>query len=657
MRILVIFLLLSSSIYASQIIQSLNNSWEFRQVGTDQWMKATVPGTVHTDLLENGKIQDPFNDNNEIELQWIENEDWEYRLLFTVDNDQRKLKHHEINFEGLDTYAQVYFNGTLILEANNMFRSWNVDVSKFIEKGENEIHIIFTSPIVQNKEKVQDYLPLPSGSDTTEFPVGPFTRKAAYHFGWDWAPRFVTCGIWKNVELVSWENFRIVDSYFKVSRIKNDSAFILLNASVVGDKNYPVEVWFGGAHIFDLLANKKPSFGKMEFAIPNPVLWWPNGSGNPELHEFELLYKGADEEFIYQQKLGIRTIELINEPDSIGTSFYFEVNGEPIFMKGANYVPQDVFLPRVDDSQYESLLNQVKSANMNMLRVWGGGVYERDIFYDLCDEYGILVWQDFMFAGSLYPSDPEFISNVKEEVIEQVNRLSKHTCLALWCGNNEVEVAWNNWGWQTQYGYTKEDSIKLWSDYVDLFETGIPAWIKSADNSADYVPTSPQSNWGTAENFNHGSMHYWGVWHGPDDFSGFNQNIGRFMVEYGFQSYPNYSILEEYISPKNLKLNSEIMNNRQKSYVGNSRIVEFIDMYAVDTPDTVFNDFISNSQWTQSLGYRLAISAHLKSQPHCMGSLLWQLNDCWPGPSWSIINYGGVPKQAYWEVKDVFNNE
>jgi beta-mannosidase len=353
------------------------------------------------------------------------------------------------------------------------------------------------------------------------------------------------------------------------------------------------------------------------------------------------------------QNIGFRTIKLVNEPDSIGTSFYFKVNGKPIFMKGANYVPQDVFLPRVKPEDYKRLLMQVKDAGMNMLRVWGGGVYEKELFYDLCDEYGILVWQDFMFANAMYPFESGDRENILHEAEEQIFRLRKHTCLALWCGNNEVEVAWHNWGWQKQYGYSKEDSLELYRDYQALFEGSLPILVSHIDGKTPYVSTSPQSNWGTPENFNHGSMHYWGVWHGDDDFSGYEKNVGRFMVEWGFQSYPDYELLKKYISPEYLNLENDVMGNRQKSYVGNYKILEQVDKNPKYS-SSIFLEFVKGSQYAQAQAYNKALKAHLSAQPHCMGSLLWQLNDCWPGPSWSIINYDGTPKESYDAVKTLF---
>ena len=658
MKKLFLFVLLffSFGLSAQTISSDLNINWQFRQVGTQTWYPATVPGTVHTDLLANGLIDDPFKDNNEKKLQWIENENWEYRTTFDVDKNQLGYTHQELFFEGLDTYAEVFLNGKQILDANNMFRSWRVDVAGKLKKKDNELRIVFTSPILKNDSVARNYIKLPGGSDTSEYPVWPFTRKAAYHFGWDFAPRFVTCGIWKNVRLESWDEFVLRDVRYNTELLTANKAVVFVEIQVEASSPMPLAMTLGDSVYEFSPLNEGRNRRVARFTIINPKLWWPNGSGKPHLYEMKSAFlSGKDTLAEDVQRIGLRTIELVNEPDSIGTSFYFKVNGQPIFMKGANYVPQDVFLPRVQDSQYVHLITLARDAGMNMLRVWGGGVYERDIFYNLCDEYGILVWQDFMFAGTMYPRQQDFLDNVQSEAIEQIERLSKHTCLALFCGNNEIEVAWKNWGWQEQYGYTEFEQDMLWRGYDGLFQIMLPNCFWGISPNTPYVSTSPQSNWGTAENFNHGSMHYWGVWHGNDDFYGYEKNIGRFMVEWGFQSYPDYEILARYVLPDQLSIDSEVMQNRQKSYVGNGKIFDFMQHYNFVADTTDLADFVTKSQELQAYGYGLALQAHLKSQPQCIGTLLWQLNDCWPGPSWSIINYNGKPKEAYWEVKKVLN--
>ena len=318
-------------------------------------------------------------------------------------------------------------------------------------------------------------------------------------------------------------------------------------------------------------------------------------------------------------------------------------------MKGANYIPQDVFLPRVADDQYRKLIKQVKDANMNMLRVWGGGIYEKELFYELCDQNGILIWHDFMFAGSLYPNDSSFLENVKQEAIENVTRLRKHPSIALWCGNNEIEVAWGNWGWQNQYRYSSNDSVDIWDNYLHMFQSLLPEVVNELNPNVNYVSTSPLSNWGTPENFNHSSMHYWGVWHGRESFENFKTNVGRFMVEYGFQSFPSMETIRTFALDSSFSLESSTMMNRQKSYIGNGLITKHINNW-FDAP-TSFNDFVVKSQQVQSIGMQIAIQAHRHQSPHCMGTLFWQLNDCWPGPSWSVIDYYGKEKVAYETVK------
>ena len=295
-----------------------------------------------------------------------------------------------------------------------------------------------------------------------------------------------------------------------------------------------------------------------------------------------------------------------------------------------------------------------KEAHMNMLRVWGGGIYEQDLFYNLCDSLGILVWQDMMFACSLYPTlEDEFINSIQEEITQNIKRLQKHPCIALWCGNNEVDVAWHNWGWQHQFGYSSEDSLNIWKGQQQLFEYLIPGIIKNLDNRA-YIPSSPQSNWGTKENFNHGCMHYWDVWHGKKDINAFKYHVGRFMAEYGFQSYPSLETILHFTDSSHLSLTDSVMINRQKSYIGNGMIEDQINKFL--SPANSFEDFVEKSQEVQSMALNFALNAHINKQPHCMGTLFWQLNDCWPGPSWSIIDYYQRPKKGYHTVKKAFTN-
>ena len=650
----IIFYFFSCSVPEQRNTSVMKSDWSFSNANDSIWYDAIVPGVVHTDLLSNDLIDDPFWGTNELTLQWIEKEDWNYKSEFEITKAQLNQEHIELEFEGLDTYASVFVNGKNVIVADNMFRSWKSEVKLLVKEGTNLLEVKFTSPLKYNRTKVENYpYQLPSGNETVDFKVSSFTRKATYHFGWDWGPRFVSSGIWKDVKLTTWNNARILDVFVQTDSIINNKAYLTYSIeleAVSKTKQYSLLINDNEKEI--RLAPGKNSI-HIQDTIDNPSLWWPNGIGESTLHDLVIKLKDEDsllDEII--QEYGIRTVELINEKDSIGTSFYFVVNGEPVFMKGANYIPQDVFLPSVVDNQYEKLIDQVKEANMNILRVWGGGIYEKEIFYKLCDQNGILVWQDFMFAGSLYPDDSVFLENVKQEAIENVTRLRKHPSIALWCGNNEIEVAWGNWGWQNQFGYSSSDSIEIWDNYQHMFQSLLPEIVAELNPNVNYVSTSPLSNWGTPDNFNHSSMHYWGVWHGREPFENFEQNVGRFMVEYGFQSFPSMESIKKFAIDSSFSLESATMLNRQKSYIGNGLISNHINNW-FDEP-TDFVDFVDKSQRTQAIGMQMAILSHRDQSPHCMGTLFWQLNDCWPGPSWSVIDYYGEEKVAYETVKQNF---
>ncbi|MEQ9404577.1 MAG: hypothetical protein RIM99_13380 [Cyclobacteriaceae bacterium] len=631
-------------------ITEFDEKWNLHQVGSVEWMSSDVPGVVHMDLLKNRKIEDPYLGNNELNLQWIEKENWEYRSSWRVSKEQLRNDHIELVFTGLDTYAEVRLNGEKILTADNMFRSWRVDARPFLKEGDNELIIHFTSPLGQNEEQVKNYpYRLPSGNETTDLQVSAFTRKAAYQFGWDWGPRFVSSGIWRPIYVEAWNDARITHSFVSTQSIAAEKALIQLSISIESDIEAMQTLLVGDQKMeVELIKGINDFTFPME--ISQPKLWWPNGHGNPHMYnlDLKLLIDGElrDERSV---NYGIRTIQLINEPDSIGTSFYFKVNGEAVFVKGANYIPQDIFPSRVKAEKYEALISKAKEANMNMLRVWGGGIYEDDYFYELCDKNGIMVWQDFMFAGSMYPTDEAFHSTVKNEVRDNINRLRPHPSIALWCGNNEIDVAWKNWGWQTQFGYSEEDSVEIWNNYLRLFHEEIPEEVERLNPLVNYVTTSPLSNWGTPENFNHSSMHYWGVWHGREPFENFKDNVPRFMAEYGFQSFPSYESLAKLTDTSSLSLDSEFISNRQKSYIGNDMITRFSEKYFGKAKD--FKSYIENSQKTQALAMKMAIQEHRLNKPHCMGTLFWQLNDVWQGPSWSVLEYDGKPKLAYEEVK------
>lgn len=652
--LLILLCCLSITVALCQVEKvSLHQDWKFRQVGKQAWLPATVPGTVHTDLLANKKIEDPFFESNELALQWIDTLSWEYQTEFNYSPSKVHSKIY-LHFEGLDTYASVYFNDSPIGKADNMFRSWKFDVSDKIKAGKNSLRIIFepASTIGKAEAKKLNYI-LPGDEKV-------FTRKAAYHYGWDWGPRFVTCGIWKPISLIIESSNTIADHHqFVINEITDKEAKASLKSALRLSSPTTVKI-----SVFNKAGNtlvgssthalSEDNVLETNISIQNPKLWWCNGYGEPHLYTFRIVCEDLTDQTRQEQELrvGLRTIELIQENDSVGKSFYFKLNGKAIFSKGANYIPPDNFLPRVEKEKYKEIVDRAQAANMNMLRVWGGGVYAEDAFYEACDEAGILVWQDFMFACAMYPGDDHFINNAKQEAIEQVIRLRNHASLALWCGNNEVSEGWYNWGWQKQLGYSKSDSAKIWNDYINLFEKILPVVVNQYDQATTYWPSSPQHGWGRAESLLEGDSHYWGVWWGMQPFSIYNKKIGRFMSEYGFQGMPSMQAYANITKEKDFNLQSPAVKHHQKHPTG----FETIDHYLKQSYQTAknFNDYAYISQLVQADGMKIAIEAHRRNQPYCMGSLYWQLNDCWPVTSWSSVDYLNIPKASHYAITRAF---
>ena len=545
----------------------LKNAWQFRQAGTTKWNAAKVPGEVHTDLLDNKLIPDPYYRDNDKKLQWIEKKDWEYKTSFSVNPSILKQKKAELVFDGLDTYAKVYLNDKLVLKADNMFRQWRVDVKKIIKPGNNKLVVVFQSAqnVVDSLAKKDLPFVIPDNPRV-------YVRKAQYHFGWDWGPKYTTCGIWKEVRLETYDK------------------------------------------------------------------------------------KAPEKEFVPSRK-----IELVQQPDSLGKSFYFKIDGKPVYMKGANYIPSDAFLSRMTKKEYEKIIKMAKDANMNMLRVWGGGIYEDDYFYDLCDKYGINVWQDFMFAGAMVPGDKAFFDNVREEVKYQVKRLRHHKSIVLWCGNNEIDEAFNNWGWQKSMKMSKQDSTRLWKDYVRLFQDSISKWVKEVDQSRPYVSSSPLFGWGRDKSYKEGDSHYWGTWWGLADIEVVNDKTGRFVSEYGMQAMPNYSTIEKITLPEDRYLFSDVLKAHQKAGNGFDKLNSYLNRYFIDSTKIKkmsVKDYTYLTQCLQYYSLKNIIGIHRSKAPYNMGTLVWQLNDCWPVASWSVTDYyNRQPKAAWYAMREAYRDD
>ncbi len=641
------------------INRNLDSNWQFRQASDTVWHNAKVPGTVHTDLLRNKLISNPFYGTNESKQQWIGKKNWVYRIRFNLNDQMFNKKHIDLVFKGLDTYAEVSLNGKTVLHANNMFRTWKVECKKDLRKKGNTLTVLFRSPITVNKAHVER-LPytLPADNDRAKIKVSVFTRKAPYQFGWDWGPRFVTCGIWRPVLLNAWNDVKINDFQIFQQYVSDSLARLEAVTEILSDssKTVSLQLFNGEKLLKQMKISLHEGLNRIQWAfqIDNPQLWWTNGLGDAHLYHFTVRLqqrgKMTDKKSI---RFGIRTLEIVQKPDAVGKSFYIKLNGVPVFMKGANYIPQDNFLPRVTKQKYKALIHAAKDVHMNMIRVWGGGIYENDEFYDLCDENGILVWQDFMFACSFYPGDSAFLENVRKEAVENVKRLRNHPSLALWCGNNEVRTAWDRWGYQKKYHYSKTDSIKIFGNYLKLFRQLLPKVVSTYDSGRFYWPSSPNSApKGWDQEALTGDMHYWGVWWGRKPFSAYNKHVGRFMSEYGFQSLPAYSSIARFASDTSRYLISAVMRAHNKHPAG-YRIIDQYMRRNFKMPEN-FKDYIFVSQLLQAEGMKIAIEAHRRAMPKCMGSLYWQLNDCWPVVSWSGIDYYGHWKALQYRLRNLF---
>lgn len=650
-------------------IVELNTNWEFRAVNDSHWLPAIVPGSVHTDLMNNGIIKDPFYRLNELDVQWIDKKNWEYKTNFEIPESVLNRDVIELDFKGLDTYADVFLNGNNILNANNMFINWKVDCKPLLKNGTNTLTIVFKSPIevgLQKKEALGFWLPGAENDQSQRGGVGDnktcvFSRKAQYHFGWDWGPRLVSMGIWQPIIIRAWNIADFTDMNIIQKSLSNDKAELLVNAdiySVVATTvNIDIQLDNRIVAAKSIELNKGTNNVSIPIDILYPELWWTNTLGNQKLYNIQLQIKNNFNIISSINKnIGLRTLKLIQTPDSIGSSFYFELNGRPIFAKGANYIPQDVFLNRITNSDYEKTILSAAEANMNMLRVWGGGIYEKDIFYDLCDKYGILVWQDFMFACAMYPGNDDFLHNVEKEAIQNVKRLRNHPCLALWCGDNEMLIAWNRWGWQQQSLDIQDSTYidTIWHAYDTVFHNILPGIVEKYDQKTSYWASSPSAGIGQLENGKSGDMHYWGVWWAKEPFQKYNEVIPRFMSEYGFQSFPDFNSVKKYTNTKDHDIYSDVMKSHQRSSIGNITIEEYMKRDYRDPKN--FEMFLYVNHVLQAEGIKTAIEAHRRNMPLCMGSLYWQLNDCWPVASWSGIDYYGNWKALHYYVKKAFNN-
>ena len=627
---------------------SLNAGWQFEHDGTSY--PAIVPGCIYNDLIINKLIKDPFFGTNEDSVAWVGKKSWTYKTSFSK-KDIKKFDNTTLVFDGLDTYADIYLNGQLMGHADNTYRRWEFPLHDDMLKEDNVLSVVFSPDDSINILKSKNhYCLLPD--------LRAFTRKAPYQRGWDWGPNLPSCGIWQNVCLKQWNEVMISDVQIYRRNITDSVANIDINVRLLSDEDEntgSLQLNIDGkkSNVIDNVKLER-GINRITFhaEIENPELWWPNGMGEQKMYDVEVVFTTHNHKDKLSKKVGLRTVELVQNADSIGQSFFFVVNGKPMYAKGANYIPPESFMTNITNAKYDRLITACRDAGMNMLRVWGGGQYENDYFYTCCDKNGILVWQDFMFSCALYPANKEMIENISQEAEYQILRLRNHPCIALWCGNNEVKNGWDDWGWQNNYTDTEKDSLQR--DYDRIFKGILPNAVKLSDYETDYIETSPLWGWGHPESNLSGDAHYWGVWWGEQPFEVWYDKTGRFMSEYGFQSYPHYATIEKFTDENMRFLDSPQVQHHQKHARGKIIVDNAMEHY-FGVPKN-FDDYVYVSQLLQAYGVGMAIDAHRIKTPYCMGTLYWQLNDCWPSISWSSIDYYGHRKALYYTTKKKFQH-
>jgi beta-mannosidase len=628
----------------------LNGSWKFKAIDayrtlpseyrkTATWMPGTVPGTVHTDLMALGVIPDPYFRTNENDVQWIDQVQWLYRRSFDVPRGLLRERVVRLRADGLDTFARVQINGRTVGNVSNMFVGHEFNVKGFLKEGKNLIEILFDSPVFRAKalERIHGRLRVALE------PHRVYARKAQYSFSWDWGPKLTTSGIWRGISVEAFSGARLRDPFVRVVTLTTREAIVRISAELEGKVRagsaLRIAVSGGGWRGERRVAVRGRTINTT-IRIPNPHLWWPNGHGGQPLYEAALtLSHGGMVMHDERVRFAIRTVRLIQERDRAGKSFIVEVNGRKIFCKGADWIPADNFIPRIPDSRYETLLVMARDAHMNMIRVWGGGIYENDIFYDLCDRLGLMVWQDFMFACGEYPDQRWFLRDVRSEAASVVKRLRNHPGIVVWCGNNECE-----WLFCAENPGKRPDEMRGARIFRDL----LPAVLRSLDGTRPYWRSSPFGD-GFPNDESNGNHHQWTVWSAWKDFAGYREDCARFVTEFGFQAPAHLKTMESCTLPSDRHPQHSVVEFHNKQVEGPERLVRFMSgHYRIDMD---FARFIYHGQLVQAEALKCAVEHWRRRKYLTAGSLFWQLNDCWPVASWSVIDSGLRPKAAYFYAK------
>ena len=629
----------------SMQILSLNGIWHLESDNPDlKPISAAVPGTVYTALLNAGEIPDPFWRDNEMQVLPLMENTYSFSRRFDISDDMLRKIHIFLRCKGLDTLAKIEINGMTAGTADNMHRTWEYDVKHLLKTGENEIRISFSSPIKYIREAFAAH----QVEGTEDAMEGfPFLRKAHCMFGWDWGPRLPDCGIWRDIDLIAFDNCRIASVLIRQHHEGGQVSLTVCTEIDGYSEKIPdvkISVTAPDGKVFT------GSGESCEISIEDPRLWWPAGFGSQPLYSVEvsLLLDGILQDQ-WQRRIGLRTLSVCRDPDSDGSgeSFCHIVNGMKIFAMGADYIPEDSLIGRRNPERTRRLLEDARLANMNTIRVWGGGFYPDDWFFDICDELGLLVWQDFMFACAAYDLSEEFDKSIRAEVRDNVRRLRHHASLALLCGNNEMEDFVRQGQWITEK--------KQAADYIKIFEYIIPQIVQEEAPDTFYWPSSPSSG-GAFENPNapdRGDVHYWDVWHGLKPFTEYRKFLFRYASEFGFQSFPCMPSIEKFTNAEDRNPFSYVMEKHQRNASANGKIAEYLSQTYLYP--TAFETFVYASQLLQAQAMQYAVEHWRRHRGYCMGAIIWQLNDCWPVVSWSSIDYYGNWKALHYFEKRFFS--
>lgn len=626
---------------------NLGGAWRMREADSETWHSAHVPGSVYADLMADGTMPDPFWRENELDAFERMKKDYVYQRTFTVSEAQLAHAHVELVCEGLDTLAHVSLNGREIAFADNMHITWVWDVKEQLHAGENTLEIRFDSPILYCAKKAEE-APGWESSDAT--PGFRHLRKAHCMFGWDWGPRLPDAGIWRPIFLRTWDTARL-ENALMLQAHHDGVVDVTIRPEIAGESAWSAEITAPDGEVLTL---PETMAAEQVIAIQNPQLWWPNGLGKQPLYRVTVRLATGDTRM---WRIGLRTMTVSREKDEWGEEFCHVVNGMKVFAMGADYIPEDNILARVTPERTRRLLEDCKAANFNAIRVWGGGYYPDDAFYDICDELGLLVWQDLMYACAFYDLTPDFERSIRVETHQNVARLRHHASLALICGNNEMEMFMagansaliNHRTWEFVPTYPHHIT-----DYVKMFEYILPAIVKETAPQTYWWPASPSSggNFDAPNDENRGDNHYWDVWHGEKPFTEYRKFFFRYASEFGFQSFPCLKSVEQFTLPDDRNIFSRVMERHQRNQAANGKILSYLSQ-TFRYPNS-FDDLLYASQLMQAEAIRYGVEHWRRNRGRCMGAIIWQLNDIWPVASWASIDYYGRWKALHYAAKRFF---